>query len=175
MMEPLISIVLAGYGRIVEPGELLRGELQIDAVDPDELESLELSVLWYTEGKGDEDLGIHYFQRIAADGPNRSSLHELRKFQTVMPASPLSYDGVILRLRWCVRLRVFLTRGRSYVADKIFQLGNLPSATPIRPATITTTANDRPAETITPKLDPEAAPESPTDTAERRSRIAALE
>jgi hypothetical protein len=55
-------------------------------------------------------------------------LHELHAFRTTLPMSPLSYDGVILKIRWCVRVRVFLTKGREYVAQTRFQLGNLPPA-----------------------------------------------
>ena len=128
MNEPLISIVIDGSGRVHLPGEALAGAFQIDAVEPDEIQTVELSVLWYTQGKGDEDLGVHYFQRFSADGADRGRLHELRAFRTTLPKSPLSYDGVILKIHWCVRVRVFLTKGREYVAQTRFQLGNLPPA-----------------------------------------------
>lgn len=138
MNEPLISIVIEGSSRVHFPGERLSGAFQIDAVEPGEIQAVELSVLWYTQGKGDEDLGVHHFERFTGDsenrggenrgGENRGTLHELRRFGTTLPLSPLSYDGLILKIHWCVRVRVFLTQGREYVAQTRFQLGNLPPA-----------------------------------------------
>jgi hypothetical protein len=128
MNEPLISIAIEGAGRVHLPGDPLSGAFQIDAVEPDEIEAVELSVLWYTQGKGDEDVGVHHFERFTSDGGERGRLHELRPFRTTLPLSPLSYDGVILKIQWCVRVRVFLSKGREYVAETRFQLGNLPPA-----------------------------------------------
>ena len=128
MNEPLISIAIDGAGRVHLPGEPLAGAFQIDAVEPDEVQAVELSVLWYTQGKGDEDLGVHHFERFTAAGSDRGRLHELRPFRTTLPMSPVSYEGVILKIHWCVRVRVFLTKGREYVAQTRFQLGNLPPA-----------------------------------------------
>jgi hypothetical protein len=126
MKEPLVSIALRAYTRIFAPGDELGADFQIDAVEPGEVEAVEASVLWYTEGKGDEDLGVHFFQRFDGVG-DEVPLAELRSIFTTLPHSPLSYDGRIVKIRWCVRVRAFLTRGRSVVADQWFQLGNVPS------------------------------------------------
>lgn len=126
MNEPLVSIALKAYTRIFAPGDELIADFQIDAVEPHEVEAVEASVLWYTEGKGDEDLGVHFFKRF--DGVRDPvPLHELRSISTTLPESPLSYDGRIVKIRWCVRVRAFLSRGRYVVADQWFQLGNVPS------------------------------------------------
>jgi hypothetical protein len=116
------------------PGETLTGEYQIDAVEPGALRAVELSVLWYTEGKGDEDLGIHYFERRTdEDQDDGTPLTELRKFALVLPASPLSYEGILIKLRWCVRVRVFLKSGKDYFAELPFRLGDVPYAQPVSP------------------------------------------
>lgn len=126
--EPLISIVLDKHKLVHQPGEMLRGEYQIDAIDPALIQVTELSVLWHTEGKGEEDLAVHYFERRAADEHGGGGLHELRRFQTELPNSPLSYEGVLVKIRWCVRLRVFLTSGREYIGERSFQVGEVPCA-----------------------------------------------
>ena len=41
----------------------------------------------------------------------------MRRVRTRLPNSPLSYSGAILCIRWCVRLRLFLRRGRDYVLE----------------------------------------------------------
>ncbi|MEX0586261.1 MAG: hypothetical protein WD176_06440 [Pirellulales bacterium] len=126
MTEPLLSLVIDGTSsRVFAPGETLAVDFQVDAVDPDELCALEASVLWYTEGKGDEDLGIHYFKRYTAQREG-ATLHELRFLRTILPASPLSYEGRIVKVRWCVRVRAFLSRNRQVTENQVFQLGRVP-------------------------------------------------
>ncbi len=63
MMEPLISIQIQRDRPCFGPGEVMECDYQIDAVPVEDLAAVEASVLWYTEGKGGEDLGVHYFER----------------------------------------------------------------------------------------------------------------
>jgi hypothetical protein len=133
MREPLFSIVLDKSQRVHQPGETLRGEYQIDAIDPADIRAVELSVLWYTEGKGDEDLAVHYFERLTAEDEGPPTLHELRRFEVTLPNSPLSYEGVLIKIRWCVRLRVFLRQGKDFVSERDFQLGEVPFAQTVQP------------------------------------------
>jgi hypothetical protein len=49
------------------------------------------------------------------------------RFETVLPNCPLSYDGLIVKVRWCVRVRAFLHRGGKEVfGQKVFRLGDIP-------------------------------------------------
>jgi hypothetical protein len=126
LRQPLISIQIDHGQNGFEPGAVLAGAFQIDAVNPEELRAVEISVLWFTEGTGDEDIGVHYFERLnVADAPEMN-FQERRRFQTVLPNSPLSYEGLSVKICWCVRVRVFLASGRDFVAEKPFQLGNVP-------------------------------------------------
>ena len=75
-------------------------------------------MLWFTEGKGDEDLSVHYFHRWSAVRLSELDLTQPQKFSTQLPASPLSYEGHILRIRWCLRLRLFLTSGKEIVTEQ---------------------------------------------------------
>lgn len=105
------------------PGELLRGSFVVDGVEENEVRSAELSIMWCTVGKGEEDLGVHYFQRFTTDGPEAVDLSRRREFRTLLPYAPLSYDGVIVKVCWCARLRIFLARGRQHVVEAPFRLG----------------------------------------------------
>jgi hypothetical protein len=60
-MEPLISIRLDRPQRAYQSGEEIHCQYQVDRVEPSQLQAVEASLLWYTEGKGEEDLGVHYF------------------------------------------------------------------------------------------------------------------
>jgi hypothetical protein len=125
-MEPLISLGLRRPRQFYHPGETLEFEYQIDAVVPDEIQAIEASVLWYTEGKGDEDLAVHYFERrLPAEAPD-GNLCPLHQVATRLPNSPLSYDGAIVKIRWCVRVRLFLRRGKETFLEAPFQLGEIP-------------------------------------------------
>lgn len=125
-MEALISIQLFGHEPSYQPGDLLRCDYQLDAVDPADVQAVEASVLWFTDGKGDEDIGVHHFERrVAADDPD-ANLCQLRKMRCILPNSPLSYDGEIFRICWCVRVRAFLSRGKETSLDYPFWLGARP-------------------------------------------------
>ena len=98
-----------------------------------EVRAVELSVLWHTEGKGDEDMSVHSFERIEPAGGECLDFRQPRRFASVLPNSPLSYEGVIVKIRWCVRVRVFLDRGKELSAEVPFQLGRVPHADKVMP------------------------------------------
>jgi len=67
MNGPLVRIRLDGNGRVYRPGETLSGEFRLESLPPEEIKAVEISVLWHTEGKGDEDMAVHYFRRVSAE------------------------------------------------------------------------------------------------------------
>ncbi len=87
---------------------------------------MELSVLWYTAGEGEEDFDVHYFERFVDDANRRLDLRLPHRFATVLPPSPLSYDGRIVKVCWCVRLRVYPNDGPELVQELAFRLGDVP-------------------------------------------------
>lgn len=95
--------------------------------DNDAVRAVEHSILWYTEGKGEEDLGVHYFERIVDQERLPPRVLGLR-FESCLPASPLSYEGMIVKIRWCVRVRYFFAGGRDYVSEHEFVVGGIPPA-----------------------------------------------
>ena len=107
----------------------MRCDYQIDAVEADELASVEASVLWITEGKGDEDMGVHFFQRRVPADTNNGDLRPLHRFEATLPKSPLSYHGELVQVRWCVRLRLFMKSGKEYCAENPFVLTTRPTST----------------------------------------------
>jgi hypothetical protein len=124
--EPTVIIRLDENGPFYRPGEKLSGQYWIQSLPADQLKAIEASVLWYTEGKGDEDMAVHEFWRRDADDGLPIDPTRPERFSTTLPNSPLSYDGQIIKLRWCVRVRAFVYRGKDVVGEKIFQLGDVP-------------------------------------------------
>lgn len=130
VMEPLLSLQLREPRRVYQPGDELECECQIDAVDADEIQAIEASVLWYTEGKGDEDLGVHYFERRVPADVEDGDLRPMHRFRTLLPNTPLSYSGAIVKVRWCARVRLFLKKGKELFFEQPFVLGNIAAAKP---------------------------------------------
>ncbi len=127
VMEPLISIHIRRQRPMYQPGDELECQYQIDAIDPDDIHALEASVLWHTDGKGDVDLGIHYFERRTPRSPE-DEFRQQFTLKTILPKSPSTYDGEIVKIRWCVRVRLFLKRGKELSYEMPFQLAPLRAA-----------------------------------------------
>lgn len=149
MNEASVRILLEGNRRLYQPGNLLSGSYHVDALKSNGPHAVEISVLWRTEGQGDEDLGVHHFERIDADD-KKIDFRQPQPFNTRLPASPLSYQGVIVKICWCVRVRAFLPRGKEVVVEVPFQLGSLP---PVRLAKVTAAVPEPARETSAEKDD----------------------
>jgi hypothetical protein len=111
-----------------DAGEELSGQFRIEAAPTPDVRAAELSVLWYTAGKGEEDMAVHHFERVVDEPGKPLDLRAPRRFATKLPYSPLSYDGEILKVCWCVRVRLFLPHGQTEVIEAAFRLGSVAPA-----------------------------------------------
>ncbi len=123
--EPALGLRFLGLQPRFEPKELLEFEFRVQRVTLAEVDRLEISVMWYTEGKGTEDFGVHFFQSLSGDELAPVIDGRPHPIVTTLPASPLSYEGRLLNIRWCTRLRLYLNDGREISAERPFYLGNL--------------------------------------------------
>ncbi len=128
MSDPAVTIRFDANGRTYRPGETLSGQYVFESVTPGDVKAVEVSVLWYSEGKGEEDLAVHKFWRLNADDGDWIDVGRPGRFASTLPRSPLSYDGAIVKVRWCVRVRVFLYSGGELLGQKQFRHGDVPSA-----------------------------------------------
>jgi hypothetical protein len=111
-----------------QPGERMNGYFMAEGSQGQMIRAAELSVLWYTTGQGEEDFAVHHFERLV-DEPGRSlDLRTPRRFTVALPPSPLSYEGRIVKVCWCVRLRMFPQQGPETVEEMAFRLGDVPAA-----------------------------------------------
>jgi hypothetical protein len=129
---PKVLLYFDAQGRRYQPGETLSGYYALEGIPAREIKAVELSILWYSDGKGEEDLAVHFFDRLDP-AASLVDLTQPRPFSTRLPLSPLSYAGVILKIRWCVRVRVFVTQGKDLFAEEPFELGNVPPAQEVEP------------------------------------------
>jgi hypothetical protein len=121
---PTVVIRLDDDGRAYRPGETLAGAYWCESLGAGLVKTIEVSVLWHTEGKGDEDMAVHAFWRHESADDRPVDPQQPERFSTTLPNSPLSYDGQIVKIRWCVRVRVFPYRGKEIVGEKKFRLGS---------------------------------------------------
>lgn len=125
--HPRIELVFAAGRRQYAPGDRLVVRYVVDGCDGEKIRAVEHSVVWYTEGKGEEDLGVHFFERVAERRRDAARVRD-GGIETTLPASPLSYEGVIVKIRWCVRIRIFFAGGRDFVSEHVFVVGRIPPA-----------------------------------------------
>ena len=123
MTRPAINIRLDHTGDQFYPGDVLVCEYEIELPGEKNASAVESSVLWTTTGKGEEDFGVHYFERRPKSMLNARNLSQPHRISTVLPQSPLSYDGAIVQIRWSVRLRVFV-EGEQFTDEYYFRLGD---------------------------------------------------
>lgn len=124
---PRVTAQFDRVGREYEPQQQLLIRYSIEDIDDAVITAVERSVLWYTEGKGEEDLGVHVFERID-DAAGLAAAVPEASFTVRLPTSPLSYEGVIVKVRWCVRVRLFFAGGRDFVSEHVFDIGRVPPA-----------------------------------------------
>jgi hypothetical protein len=122
---PIVRLTLDAPTAQYRPGDQLTGRFMVDGTQPTAVRSAELSVMWYTAGQGEEDMAVHHFERLVDEPTLRLDLRVPRRFATFLPPSPLSYDGQIVKVCWCVRVRVFLPYGQESSAEVPFQLGDV--------------------------------------------------
>ena len=127
MTSPRIQIRLDHADAKFMPGDVLVCEYEIEMADK-QVSAVESSVIWTTSGKGEEDCGVHFFERRPKSTLDAEQLRRPHRISTVLPRSPLSYEGAIVQIHWSVRLRVFLG-SQQFTEDKFFQLGEtLPAS-----------------------------------------------
>ena len=126
-LKPKVEVQFDRPHRHHEPRDQLAVRYRIEGCDGEHIRAIEHSVLWYTEGKGEEDLGVHFFQRVT-DRTMLPPTATAGAFSTPLPQSPLSYEGVIVKVRWCVRVRLFFEGSRDFVSEHVFTLGRIPPA-----------------------------------------------
>ncbi|MCG8650408.1 MAG: hypothetical protein MI861_11285 [Pirellulales bacterium] len=117
-----MNVALCREDGVYRAGGSLTAKWRISRVPLDEVQGVEVSVLWHTEGKGDEDLHVHHFHRLVENQIRRAGLADEQSLHCDLPLTPLSYHGRLISVRWCIRLRLFVSGGREIVAEQPFHL-----------------------------------------------------
>ncbi len=94
--ERFMSLEIRLEETALEPGTELRGRVDWRA-EGDAVESVVVSLLWYTEGKGTEDVDI--VEQVDVEYP---SVHGSREFSFRLPDFPWSFSGTLVSVVWAV-------------------------------------------------------------------------
>lgn len=79
------------------PGEVVEGTASWQLEKP--AQSVELRLFWYTQGKGDQDVGV------AATVPfPEPGLQDRRGFRISLPLGPYSFSGKLISLLWALEV-----------------------------------------------------------------------
>lgn len=122
MTETGVLVQLDGDRNVFLPGESLSGRYRIVGLDPAALLMVRLSVHWFTDGKGNQDLGVHWSEERPADAAAPATEGT---FAVPLPCSPLSYDGVLMKIVWCVQVKATPRSGKALVGETYFHLGEV--------------------------------------------------
>ncbi len=110
-----IRIDLVPDSSVVRPGSILEGTIRVHR---EAMGTLELSVGWYTEGRGSTDSGTTYFETLDPESAEREGDWLHFPLRARMPMLPLTYYGTLLKIHWRVRARVLTVIGRDVAIDR---------------------------------------------------------
>ncbi|MBX3422861.1 MAG: hypothetical protein KF752_15010 [Pirellulaceae bacterium] len=126
--EPALGLRLLALQPTFQAGDTLEFEYSIQRISAQLIDRLEVSVVWSTEGKGSDELGVIHFESHVRSDLAKRPLSQPRRVSTLLPSTPHSFEGRLFKIRWCIRLRLFLGDGREIAAEQTFYLGQATTA-----------------------------------------------
>lgn len=79
------------------PGETVEGTVSWQLDRP--AQTIELRLFWYTQGKGDQDVGV-----VSTVPFGNPGLQDRRPFRVSLPDGPFSFSGKLISLAWALEL-----------------------------------------------------------------------
>ena len=123
--QPAVMIRLSDVRPFYVPCDVLEFEYSLANIPTVQLNAIEASVVWFTQGKGTEDLGVHFFRRTSGQSLQEIDWTQPQVISVELPQSPLSYSGRLIKVVWCVRVRAYLNDGSEFISEQPFSLGSL--------------------------------------------------
>ncbi|NUO49344.1 MAG: hypothetical protein HOV80_10855 [Polyangiaceae bacterium] len=119
MIEISIDGRMTSHPLLLAPGAKISGAFVVDH-DP---QGVEVSLVWYTEGKGTEHLEVHWLREYLGDELERVDTKRRGRFEASIPTAPLSYEGTLIRICWVLRVRAFARGGGDESTDLSLSVG----------------------------------------------------
>ena len=93
----MLTLEVKDNGTELAPGALVQGRVGWQL--PKGAKVAALRLFWYTEGRGDQDVGIASEQELPTGTPSHEEL-----FEFALSGSPYSFSGHYISLRWALEL-----------------------------------------------------------------------
>ena len=107
---------------VYEAGEFMTGRYWLDSPCASSELHADIQVSWQSMGKGETDRGVQHRElRTVPDGEITDSAGG--EFSILLPASPLTYNGVLIKVAWCIEIRILAGRNLRCETTIPFQLG----------------------------------------------------
>ena len=97
----MIQIQLGSVDGTYLPNEEISGSLAWKDL-PDSCERIEIRLIWYTSGKGEQDVGIAEVKTQSMPAQSGST-----KFNFIAPHRPFSVSGKLVSIHWAVEAVTF--------------------------------------------------------------------
>ena len=97
-MEQLAVEIQNGANAFL-PGETVEGTVSWHLDHP--AQTVELRLFWYTQGKGDQDVGV-----VSTVPFGTPEIQSRRPFRVTLPDGPFSFSGKLISLVWALELVV---------------------------------------------------------------------
>jgi len=97
--EAMINVKLDNEESTYRPGDTISGSVEWSEEEGD---SLEVRLIWFTQGKGDRDFELISTHTVTAFGPSGSE-----RFQFSAPHRPQSFAGKLISLQWAIEAIAF--------------------------------------------------------------------
>lgn len=96
-----------------QPGETVSGQSRFMPEDDVTVDKFEVQLVWYTEGRGDQDLNV-ISSVEGGVGLLTAGIPIETRFSFKLPDYPWSYKGELLNIIWGVRVLVDPAKGRTF-------------------------------------------------------------
>jgi len=103
------------------PGDQIEGSVEIFPNNTINCQAVEISVLWYTEGKGRRNEGIVETQRfdVRQIDPQQGFNEQ---FRVTLPSTPWSYAGHFINIIWAVHVKIDIPMAPDFNQETRFLL-----------------------------------------------------
>lgn len=120
MSDIHLKVELDAVSKDFLAGGLLQGAVHLEAPAPVHARKLECRALWFTEGKGTEDVGGPATVVLASDQVLEPGAR--LRFELSLPLGPRSHGGRFVKIRWVVQVVLTPTRGSAIDVEVPFRL-----------------------------------------------------
>lgn len=93
----MLTLRINNDAKEFSPGQVVAGVVGWELTHPPSEAFLRL--VWYTQGRGDQDVNIAEDQELPA-----SQLAVEQAFQFTLPVAPYSFSGALISLQWAIEL-----------------------------------------------------------------------